>query len=309
MSFTAGSLEDVEAWANREFPEYFAELDSVESPIPIFEMVSFDGEYVDGKIVLQSILVPTLEVGSTAARCSVYARISGNNDVELFSYQEVVHPGSSEKLGCMKPVVGLVDVVLHEPLSHPVETGHPAGVDRLETLIRYIYLKNGEPTAVQPKLGFFKTHFRAACRDVARGVGLLMDGDDTDESDTLPGDFPPDLVADTDIAGLRDQPAATSVYNQHVHAMDESYHDFKTKMLSQLGTMQAIDRSQIDHLQAQVQSLERRLTKSEECRTKVEKELEAEKEKTKTTAKQSADWKSQYDGLKGTLERVLGQRF
>ncbi|KAJ4346073.1 hypothetical protein N0V95_005748 [Ascochyta clinopodiicola] len=229
-SLTPGSQDDISAWANDEFPDYFKAF--VDTECPITETISFDGEHEDGKIILKSMLVIALEVGCTDA---------------------------------------------------------------------------GDPTAVQPKLGFFKSHFRAACRDVARGRGALVDGDDTDESDTLPDNSPPDLVADTDTTGLRDNPAATSIFNQHVHAMDESYHDFKTRMLSQLGAMQMVKRNQTDQLKAQIQELQCRLAASEEGRAKMGDELEAEKVKARTEAEQAAAWKTQYEDLKGTLERVLSR--
>ncbi|KZM25991.1 uncharacterized protein EKO05_0009149 [Ascochyta rabiei] len=307
-TLTPGSLEDVEAWASQEFPDYFRAF--VDTERLHTKTLPFDGEYMDGKIILKSMLLVALEVGSTDTGNKVYARISGSNDVELFSDHMIADPtGSKKGLSYMKPAVDLVDMYLRTPYNHSIETGHPAGVDRLETLIRFIFLSNGESTAVQPKLGFFKSHFRAACRDVARGRGVLVDGDDTDESDTLSDTSPPELIADTDTAGLRDNPAATSVFNQHVNAMDESYYDFKTRMLSQLGAIQKTERNQTDYLKAQVQELQCRLTVLEEGRAKMGKELEDEKEKAKTAAEQTASWKTRYEGLKGTLERVLGQRF
>lgn len=123
------------------------------------------------------------------------------------------------------------------------------------------------------------------------------------------GDTTPDLIADTDIAALRDNPAATSIFNNHVQAMDESYHDFKTSMLKQLGAMQTIDRSRMAQFQAQSQELERRLAVSEESWTKQGRELEVEKAKAKTALEEAASWKAQYEGLKDTLQGALGQRF
>ena len=88
----------------------------------------------------------------------------------------------------MKSVVGLADVKLDAPFSYPNETSHPAAIDRLETLIRYAYLANGEATAVQPKLGFFRTHFRGACRDVAQGCGSDVDANEMEDDSTLAGE-------------------------------------------------------------------------------------------------------------------------
>lgn len=195
MSASAGSLADVEAWAQHEFPTHLAEvIRIVEDPLtegPL-HMNHFDGEYVDGKILLQPILLYTLAVGTTAAGEEVYARLLGNNDVGLFKGVVIASPTNSKKtFRIIKPVVGLADTKLHVPFRYPVETGHPAGLDRLETLIRYCYLCLGEETAVQPKLGFFKAHFRAACRDVFRGSTGATDGDEMDDNDTIPGEKSP----------------------------------------------------------------------------------------------------------------------
>lgn len=122
-------------------------------------------------------------------------------------------------------------------------------------------------------------------------------------------DTPPDLVADTDTAGLIDNPAAISVFNEHVHAMDESYHDFKTSMLTHLGAMQIVDRNQMLQLQAQVQDLEHRLTVSGESCVKLSQELEVEKEKAETAEREMSEWKARYEGLRGTLQGALGQQF
>lgn len=91
--------------------------------------------------------------------------------------------------------------------------------------------------------------------------------------------------------------------------MDESYHDFKIRMLRQLGAMQAIDRDNMVQLQAQNQDLECRLAVSEQGRAKLEKELEAEQARSKTAIEDAENWKAQYEGLKGTLQGALGQRF
>lgn len=122
-------------------------------------------------------------------------------------------------------------------------------------------------------------------------------------------DTPPDLIADTDVAGLRNNPAATSIFRQHVDAMDESYHDFKTGMLRQLAAMQATDQNNMAQLQAQNQDLERKLTLAEQALTKVNTEWEADKAKMKTATEEAAAWKTQYEGLKETLQSALGQRF
>ena len=188
MPFAPGSLEDVEAWAQRDFPTYFAAL----STFPIAEDVDtskFDGEYVDGRIILQSVLVLALDVGVTAAGMAVYARITGSSDVELFCDHKVKAPEDVEDLLCIKPVAGLDGIKLAAPFCHCTESGQPAPVciDRLEALIRYAHLKAGEEEAVRPKLGFFKAHFRGACCDVARGTGALTEADEMADDEMLPG--------------------------------------------------------------------------------------------------------------------------
>jgi len=91
--------------------------------------------------------------------------------------------------------------------------------------------------------------------------------------------------------------------------MDESYHDFKTGMLRQLAAMQATDQNNMAQLQAQNQDLERKLALAEQTLTKVNTEWEAEKAKMKTATEEAAAWKTQYEGLKETLQGALGQRF
>lgn len=86
-------------------------------------------------------------------------------------------------LGYMGPVTGLAGIVLNTPFKYPVETGHSAGLDRVETLVRYFHLELIGQTAEQLKLGFFKTRFPAACGDIARGTGAVAETDETDETD------------------------------------------------------------------------------------------------------------------------------
>ena len=184
MPFAAGSLEDVEAWANQEFPAYFSEV--AKFPAPNFSTIVFDGEYQDGRIILQSMLISALAVGHTNTGQDVYARISADSEVELVGNHITI--SDDKHFTYMKPVDSLGDIALHEPFNHTIATRHPAGVDRLETLIRYMCLKKGVKAAVQPKLGFFKAHFRAACRDVVRAMIGAVGGDETDDDDTLSGE-------------------------------------------------------------------------------------------------------------------------
>lgn len=188
MPFPAGSYEDVRAWAEAEFPAYFAAVaDSVDNNL--FQTNKLDGEFVNGKVVLQPILIRMLGVALTASDgLPVHARFIGDNEVELVRHTEIKDPKDGNKvLWYIKPVTDVTEVELYEPFCHVIDTGHPAAVDRLETLIRFFYLKCGDKNAVQPRLGFFKTHFRAACRDVARATGSVYRVDETD-NDTLPGE-------------------------------------------------------------------------------------------------------------------------
>ena len=91
--------------------------------------------------------------------------------------------------------------------------------------------------------------------------------------------------------------------------MDESYYDFKTSMLRQLGAMQSNDRIQIGKLRAQAQELERSLTVSEQARMKLENELKVVQANAQSASKEAKNWMSQYEGLKETLQGALGQRF
>lgn len=78
MPFLAGSLEVVEAWAQHEFPTAFAALSSFQNA----EYV--DTSKFDGKIILQPVLISALDIRVTAVGTSVYARITGSSEVEIF---------------------------------------------------------------------------------------------------------------------------------------------------------------------------------------------------------------------------------
>ena len=91
--------------------------------------------------------------------------------------------------------------------------------------------------------------------------------------------------------------------------MDESYYDFKTSVLRQLGAMQSNDRMHIEQLRAQVQELEHSLTVSEQARMKLENELKVVQANAQSASKEAKNWMSQYEGLKETLQGALAQRF
>ena len=91
--------------------------------------------------------------------------------------------------------------------------------------------------------------------------------------------------------------------------MDESYYDFKTSVLRQFGAMQSNDRMHIEQLRAQVQELEQSLTVSEQARMKLGNELKVEQANAQSASKEAKSWKSQYEGLKETLQGALGRRF
>ena len=90
---------------------------------------------------------------------------------------------------------------------------------------------------------------------------------------SYPGDTPPDLIADIDTARPPDNPAAISIFNKHVHAMDESYHSSGTSILGYLRAMSTDDRYLMEQLHAQVQDLEHMLAMSEEGCVKLGKQL------------------------------------
>lgn len=187
MPFPAGSLQDVEAWAKAEFPVYFAATTDLVHQIPI-EKSLFDGELVAGRVLLHPILVHTLGIGcATNTNLGVYACLNGQNDVELFKETEFDLPG--KLCYYTNPIKDIAEVELDQPWSCSIETGHTDALNRLETLIMYSFLRHGETDAVVWKLGFFKTHFRAACRDVARATGAVNEADEMhmNDNDILPG--------------------------------------------------------------------------------------------------------------------------
>lgn len=154
---------------------------------------------------------------------------------------------------------------------------------------------------------------------------LVTEADEMDDDETLPGehrrvatlisladrlgDSPPDLIEDTGIGGLRDNPVVTSIFNQHAHAMHESYHDFKTSMLRQIGAMQTMDQETMLQLQTQNQALASRLAVAEKARAKMSEELETQKAEAKSALEELEKWKAHYEGLRCTLQDALGQRF
>jgi hypothetical protein len=89
--------------------------------------------------------------------------------------------------------------------------------------------------------------------------------------------------------------------------MDESYHDFKTNMLRQLGAMQTMDRVNMLQIQTQNRDLACRLATAEEDRAKMGKDLETQKTMTKSALEEAEKWKTRYQELKDTLQGALGQ--
>lgn len=146
----------------------------------------FDGKCVDGKIVLQPVLISSLDIGVNGAGTAVYARIAGSDDAELFCDHKVKSFDDAEEAWCIKPLARLEGVKLAAPFRY-CAGGYPVSIDRLETLIRYAYLKADEEKAVSPKLGFFQAHFRGACRDVTRGTGASTETNEMADDESLPG--------------------------------------------------------------------------------------------------------------------------
>lgn len=187
MSLTTGSFEDVDAWAMREFPVSYAALCSSSCDEVIEIEIGLDGDCVDGNIVWQPLRVICVSVGSSTDRKNIWACLSDSNGVDFFRIEKMISPGILKPRFYRKPVMCVADTTLKAPFEHLIQTGHPAGVNRLEAIIRYLLLENDDVTVVHSELDFFMAHFRDACRDVARGMGALVEDDEMDGSDTLPG--------------------------------------------------------------------------------------------------------------------------
>jgi hypothetical protein len=90
--------------------------------------------------------------------------------------------------------------------------------------------------------------------------------------------------------------------------MDKGYYEFKTRMLAHLSTMQDSDSEETRKLRARNHDLELMLAQSEADQMALKKKADAEMNKAHTAAREAADWKAQFEGLKNTLQGVLGQR-
>ncbi|KAF3003559.1 hypothetical protein E8E13_006252 [Curvularia kusanoi] len=297
------TLEDVESWAKVEFPGSFAALRAWKCT-GFFER-PFDGAEIDGDIVLQSILILALPVGETSAGTSVFARIADNNDVELFTTTMHARNQVDKGLAIATPIKDTVGICLHEPFKFAIEGNGPAGVDRLEALIRYYFLAQGMASAVQGCLKYFKKYFRAACHNVAQSVGATVkeDYDDTLSDKTLP-----DHTAYTNVAGIRDTATATRTLNAQLQVMDEIYGDFKASLMKQSSELQAADKNEMTRLRVKIEEQQSKIKLLEVDQAVLRAQLEMRKVNLTAAEKEVASWKAQYEGLKKTLEGAPGRR-
>jgi hypothetical protein len=183
MSIPSGSLQAVEDWAKHEFPDDYAKVASLTNIN--LEVTTFDGECMDDGVIHIPKEIITIEVGHTSLEEPVYAWITENSEVKL------CYPSTFILFDVVKryfmPVTKLTDIEFSEPFSWLVATGDQFCIDRLETLICYMFLRGGDADAVQPRLGFFKTHFRDACRDVAHRLANPVPDEDMDNSAIILG--------------------------------------------------------------------------------------------------------------------------
>lgn len=187
FTIPTGSLEAIERWAKRNFPDDFAKVASF-TDIRV-EKVTFNGTYgPDGEVEARPIVLTAIECGEAYDGQVVYAYIGEDNLVKLCCKVNVfLTTGEDIKdpyHQYITPISGLKYVnKVYEPFFRTVNIGAEGCVDRLETLFRYFFLRGGEKKAVRSRVDFFETHFPAACREVAQGTtdnvrhkGMNVDG-------------------------------------------------------------------------------------------------------------------------------------
>jgi septal ring factor EnvC (AmiA/AmiB activator) len=91
---------------------------------------------------------------------------------------------------------------------------------------------------------------------------------------------PPDLIADTDVTSLSGNRGATA-FNKLLHKMDDTYHDFKSRLFQQVSERQAADDKRLAQVGARNQQLEGTIASLDEDVAKLTKELEETKSKLK----------------------------
>jgi hypothetical protein len=92
---------------------------------------------------------------------------------------------------------------------------------------------------------------------------------------------PPDLIADTDVTSLSGNRGATA-FNELLHKMDDTYHDFKSRLFKQVSEMQAADAKKMAQIGARYQQAEEIIATLDKDVAKLTKELEETKSKLKT---------------------------
>lgn len=177
-----GSLEDIETWAKSEFPRPFAELTKW-NVVKVAQ--NLDGREVAGAFAMEPTQISVIPVGQLDTREPVFACLSEGGDIKLFSKCTLFGSSAGEGLAIARVIIILADVQLDAPFKYTIENEHPDNVDRLESLIRYYYLRNGESFAVLSCLDYFKEHFHDACKDVARGIGATVEDGEMQDNTTL----------------------------------------------------------------------------------------------------------------------------
>lgn len=180
MVLPTDTLLSVEAWANAEFPNFYAPLYNTKNPQDV-QLRTYDGYERDGNVQQQPVSIFAVIVGEMDADVTVIARLAHNGQVELY-YEKTYMTG--------QVIVVLVEdtknIRFYSPFNHPIDANSPASINRVECLIRWTYLVGGLPHAIQGCHEYFKVHFRDACRDVARAEGAVADDDDAGADNNRP---------------------------------------------------------------------------------------------------------------------------
>ena len=181
MVLPSNALLSVEAWANTEFPRFYAPLYNKKNPQDV-QLRSYDGYERGGNVQQQPVSIFAVLVGEMDDDVSVISRLAHNGQVELY-YERKYLTGQV----IVVPVEDVKKIRFYTPFSHPIDANSPASINRVECLIRWTYLVGGLPYAIQNCQEYFKVHFRDACRDVARAEGAVADDDDAGADNNSPG--------------------------------------------------------------------------------------------------------------------------
>ena len=91
---------------------------------------------------------------------------------------------------------------------------------------------------------------------------------------------PPGLIADTDVTGLNGARGAT-VFNKLARSLDDTYHDFKTRVFKQVSEAKKADEKRIKQLADKCQQHESIIASLDDKLEQLNKELEETKSKLK----------------------------